>query len=364
MKLKDFKVEQWMNDYEHEAIYNMTDTCVKALTFQELMALEDVDLNSITLDYGHITGDARLKEEILSLYDTGSIENITTTQGCLQANELVMNTLLEPGDEVIACVPGYQQFYDLPKSIGCKVHLVHLREENGWLPALEDFSNVLSEKTKMVIINNPANPTGVDFGFYFLKCLAALCQPYHTYILCDEVYRGLNANEISISDVYTYGISTSSLSKVFSLAGLRLGWIKAHKSVIDQINVRRDYSMISTGPLVDELGYLALKHKDVLLDRSRKIVEENRRIIDDWLFENHDFSVILPNSGTVAFLRYDFDMKSEELALRLLYDKGIFFVPGSCFDVENHMRLSLAQDSEMLKKGLQELSAWVELNVK
>lgn len=95
MRLPDFKVEQWMNDYENDAIYNMTDTCVKSLTLQELLDLEDFDFSNLILDYGQITGDIELKKEILSLYEHGTIDNITTAQGCLQANELVMNTLLE-----------------------------------------------------------------------------------------------------------------------------------------------------------------------------------------------------------------------------------------------------------------------------
>ena len=67
MRLPDFKVEQWMNDYENDAIYNMTDTCVKALTLQALLDYEDFDFNELTLDYGKITGDVELKKEILSL---------------------------------------------------------------------------------------------------------------------------------------------------------------------------------------------------------------------------------------------------------------------------------------------------------
>ena len=99
----------------------------------------------------------------------------------------------------------------------------------------------------MIILNNPSNPTGTEYSNEFLNELIEICEPNDTYIFCDEVYRGLN-NEVSISDMYENGISTSSLSKVFSLAGLRLGWIKANEYVIHKINVRRDYSMISTGP--------------------------------------------------------------------------------------------------------------------
>lgn len=76
MRLPDFKVEQWMNDYENDAIYNMTDTCVKSLTLQELLDLEDFDFSNLILDYGQVTGDIELKKEILSLYKHGIIDNI------------------------------------------------------------------------------------------------------------------------------------------------------------------------------------------------------------------------------------------------------------------------------------------------
>ena len=358
MRLPDFKVEQWMNDYENDAIYNMTDTCVKALTLQELLDLEDFDFNELTLDYGQITGDVELKKEILSLYERGTIDNITTAQGCLQANELVMNTLLEKGDEVICVVPGYQQFVDIPKSIGCKVNLIEL-DERDWRVGVEKFRKILNSSTKMIILNNPSNPTGTEYSKDFMNLLIEACQSYGTYILCDEVYRGLN-QEVSISDIYENGISTSSLSKVFSLAGLRLGWIKANEYVIHQINVRRDYSMISTGPLVDKLGRIALKHKDELVLRAKSIISSNKNIVREWLKENPRFDCVLPNGGTVCFLKYYFDLKSETFAKLLLAEKGVFFVPGSCFDKEYYFRLGLAQDSKQFKAGLDELSNFVD----
>ena len=150
MRLPDFKVEQWMNDYEYDAIYNLTDTCVKALTLQELLDLESLDFKGLTLDYGQITGDIDLKKAILSLYKSGTIDNVTTAQGCLQANELVMNTLLEKEDEVITVVPGYQQFVDIPKSIGCKVHVIGLRERD-WQVDIESFEQYINSNTKMII---------------------------------------------------------------------------------------------------------------------------------------------------------------------------------------------------------------------
>lgn len=359
MILNDFKVEQWMNDHEKDAVYNLTDTCAINLTLDQLLELESLDFSKIVMDYGDITGDIELKKEILSLYTSGTIDQITTTHGCIQANELVMATLLEKGDHVITCIPGYQQFSDYPRSIGCTVSELMLDEEKGWMIGIQDFVNAIQDNTKMIILNNPNNPTGTLMKDEFLLKLVDLVKDKGIYILCDEVYRGYETNDVSsISDLYELGISTSSLSKLYGLAALRLGWIKANKEIIDQINVRRDYALISTGPLVDKLGAIALKHKEISLRKSYETVQKNKQIIISWLKENPKFSLVMPESGTVSFLKYSMPISSVELCMKLLKETGVFFVPGECFGIENHLRLGLAKESDLLMQGLNILSNW------
>lgn len=358
MRLRDFKVEQWMNDHEMQAVYNLTDTCASNLTLEDLLKLENINFSELVMDYGQITGDLRLKSEILKLYRSGNIDQITTCHGCIHANELVMNTLLEQGDHVIVCKPGYQQFVDIPLSIGCTVTEVALDEENNWLPKLDDFKDSIQANTKMIILNNPSNPTGTLLDDDYLNALIDLVKDQSIYILCDEVYRGYETDVSSISDLYELGISTSSLSKLYGLAALRMGWIKANEEIINQINVRRDYSLISTGPLLDELSIIALKHKDELIASSKADVETNKKYILKWIQANPSYSIVLPNSGTVSFLKYSMDIKSRDFCLKLLEETGIFFVPGECFGVENHLRLGLAKDPKMVKEGLELLSRW------
>ncbi|MDO4465784.1 MAG: aminotransferase class I/II-fold pyridoxal phosphate-dependent enzyme [Bacillota bacterium] len=363
MYLPDFKVEQWMTDYEQLAIFNLTDTCVDALSLQDLLDFQKVDCSSLSLDYGEICGDKELRKEILSLYSTGTIDNITCANGCLQANELVMHTLLSDKDHVITLAPGYQQFWDVPKSLGCEVSIITLQEKNNWMPTIEDFKDCFQENTKLIIINNPNNPTGTCLSQEFLEELIKLCRQKNIYILCDEVYRDPMVQTYSISDHYELGISTGSLSKMYALAGLRFGWVKANLELIHQINVRRDYSMISTGPLVDKLACIALSHKEEILTRSKYIIENNKKVLKDWLKENPHFTFVFPECGSVGFLKYDFSIPSKDFALRLLKEKGIFFVPGSCFDLESHFRLGLGRNEENFKNGLEQLSIWTKENM-
>lgn len=364
MKIPVFKTEQWMTEHEKNVMFNMTDTCVPSLSLKELTMMDDSRLlDDVILDYGEITGDTRLKEEILKMYKKGTIENITLDHGCLHADEIVMQTLLESGDKVVSFTPGYQQFTDYPKSIGCEVIEIPLIEENGWQPDLEMFKQAMKSEIKMIILNNPSNPTGTYLKGNALEQLITLAKKQETYILADEVYLDYR-DGVSISDLYEKGISTNSLSKMYGLAGIRLGWIKASKEVIDLINLRRDYSFISTGPLVDTLALVAFHHIDTLLDKGKKVIEENKKIISEFLKENTNFHLEVPEEGTVSFLQYDDDISSEELALGLLEKYSVFYVPGSCFGKENHLRLSFTHDPKKLKTGLELTAKYLnELNI-
>lgn len=359
MKIADFKVEQWMNAYEGKAVFNMTDTCVSPFTLEQLTAMDtDALLSNVTLDYGTITGDVRMKKELLKMYTTGTIDSITMAQGCLQANEMVLETLLDPGDHVLAYTPSYQQFTDYPKSLGCTVTELQLYEDEQWQPSIPALQKAMEQKVKLVILNNPNNPTGTVFAQEYLQELIALCRKQGTYVLCDEVYR--DPSLPSISDLYEKGIATSSLSKMFSLAGLRFGWIKGPQEVIDAINVRRDYSIISTGPLADTLALIALQHRKEILQRSHAIIDQNKQYLHAWLQQNPSFHIVMPDAGTVGFLKYDVKIPSVEFAKGILEQDGVFYVPGSCFDCEQHLRLGLTANAEQFQKGLQLTADYIQ----
>ena len=341
-----------MNAYEGKAVFNMTDTCVSPFTYEQLTTMDTQHLLSmVKLDYGTITGDVRVKKEILKMYSTGVIDQITLAQGCLQANEMVMETLLEPGDHVLVYTPSYQQFSEYPKSLGCIVTELELHEENQWQASIAALQNAFKENIDLVILNNPNNPTGTVFAPAYLSELFALCKKQGTYILCDEVYR--DPSLPSISDLYEKGIATSSLSKMFSLAGLRFGWIKGPQEIIDAVNVRRDYSIISTGPLADTLALIALQHASEILQRSRAIINQNKQFLRTWLLQNPSFHFIMPDVGTVGFLKYDAGIPSVEFAKGILQQYGVFYVPGSCFNCEQHLRLGLTANAKQFQKGLQ-----------
>ena len=158
MKIAAFKIEEWMNRYCPRAEYDLTTTCIAPLSINELPYSKEIF--NVKLGYGDIEGSLRLKTAIKSLYENQETENITVTHGAIGANQLVFLSLLEKGDEVVSIVPAYQQHYSIPESLGCRVKLYFLKEENKWLPDLEELDRVITSKTKLLCLNNPNNPTG------------------------------------------------------------------------------------------------------------------------------------------------------------------------------------------------------------
>lgn len=365
MKIDLFDVELWMTEHEKEYRYNLAETCVASMSIADLLEIngnqEEVMHNLLTtkLDYGPITGSLELKKQICKLYQTGNEDNIAIAQGCINANELVLISLLKPGDHLITVVPTYQQFYSFPESLGVSTTLIPLKEENSWLPDLEEFKQAINENTKMICLVNPNNPTSTKYSKEFLEKLIAIAKKQNIYIFCDEVYQGLGHDEVSISDLYSLGISTASLSKVTSFAGLRLGWIKADKKIIDLINDRRDYHIISTGYISDYLGSIVLKNYGQIIKRSNAMISANRQILIEWLKKEPLVDCVIPEAGTIAFLHYHLPIKSKELCVKLQQDTGVFFVPGACFDQEYHLRFGFANKTEDIKAGLQLFSNWL-----
>ena len=369
MYLKEFDVETWMTNHEQNCQYNLADTCVSDMSIHELESLiqKDLmgDLMHMRMDYGPITGSDSLKDAILSLYKTGTRGNIAVAHGAINANEHVMDTLLNKGDHIIALTPSYEQFYSYPASLGCDYDLVELDEDNNWEPVIEDFKKLIKPETKMFILNSPNNPTGTVIKQSLMEELIELARSHSIYILVDEIYRGMNNTLCdSISDMYELGIATASLSKVYSFAGLRLGWIKGPKELIDEINFRRDYTIISTGPWNDYLATVVLENKDLILNRSRHIILENKRILKEWLEKEDLVECVIPEDGTVCFLHYLFDMPSKELCEKLQNDTGVFFVPGMAFNKEYHLRFGFTSDSKIIKEGLEIFSSWIHSHMK
>ena len=370
MNIKPFKVEEWMNAYETGARFNIAETCVDSISLDKLFALTGESKEeflsqfcSRRLTYGDIEGAPLFKEGVCRLFKTIKPENVVTTHGASGANHHVFYSLINPGDRVISVMPTYQQLYSIPESYGADVQMLHLNNENHLLPDLDELRRLAIPGTKMICINNPNNPTGALISGETLREIVEIAKSVDAYILCDEIYRHLTQQDEwceSIVDLYEKGISVGSMSKVFSLAGLRQGWIVTHDmEVIKACLSHRDYNLVSCGMFDEAVSGIALRNTDKLLERSRAIVRENLSILDNWVRSEPHVYYTKPMAGTTALVYYDFDIPTYEFCEKMYHATGAFVTPGACFEQEHCMRIGYACDKQDLIDGLKAVSEFI-----
>jgi aspartate/methionine/tyrosine aminotransferase len=369
MDIRPFGVEMWMNEFETKCELNLAETCVESITLAELAEMAGMqdslwpELAAMKMTYGAIEGSERLRKAVAALYERQTPENILTTHGTIGANSLVHQTLVSRGDHVISVIPTYQQHYSIPESIGAEVELLHLRPEQDFLPDLDRLRDMVRPDTRLIAINNPNNPTGALMDRAYLEEIVAIARSVDAWLLCDEVYRGTDQQgdgmTAAVADLYEKGISTAGMSKAYSLAGLRLGWIAGPADMLHDVMIHRDYNTISVGMVDEFLAAIALENRDKILGRSRQITRKNLAILTEWIAEEPLISWVPPKSGTTALLRYDLPMNSRDFCVTLLQEEGVMLTPGSAMDMEGWLRIGYTNPTEDLKAGLKKLSAFL-----
>lgn len=181
------------------------------------------------LTYSHIGGSPELLSGIASLYsDVIGLENVIPMHGAIGANHHVIMVLIDLSDNMVSVMPTYQQHYSIPESIGAEVRILNLNLENHFLPDIGELRKLVDDNTKLITMNSPNNPSGSLIPKKVMERVIEVARSVDAYVLCDEVYRGIpedGSYMFSVADIYEKGFSVGSMSKSWSMAGVRLGWI-------------------------------------------------------------------------------------------------------------------------------------------
>ncbi|MDY9921184.1 MAG: aminotransferase class I/II-fold pyridoxal phosphate-dependent enzyme [Synergistota bacterium] len=369
MPIKDFKVEKWLNPRDAHCKYNLGASCVKAISLDELAALGGENKDELTkyffethLHYGAFFGLPRLLDAIASTYECAKPEMVLTFHGGTGANSAVLTGMLEKGDNVVAVMPNYQQHYSIPEALGIEVRPLRLEKEDGYKIDPERLDSLTDSKTKLITLTNPNNPTGAYMSAEELRKIIAIAEKNGSYILCDEIYRGL-ADEYmpSIVDLYEKGIATSSMSKIYSMAGTRVGWaVTRDKNAYDILENRRSYDSICNGVFDELISAIALENSDKMLARGRAVVRPNKKIVDEWIKMQPRLSVYGESFTTTMLVHYDYDIDEVELCTDIYEKTGVLLCHGDCFEEKKCFRLGFGfGDSELLQNGLDTLGGYL-----
>ncbi len=367
MKLRPFLMERWQSVYEHQVACNLSESGVHPMSLRELLAINDGTVETrlerlldTDLGYSQGNGSIELRERIAAIYPGAELDSVLVTHGGAEANFLATLRLLESGDEVVIMLPNYMQIHGLVPTWGGSITPWNLVEKNGWEADLGELERLVTDKTKLILITNPNNPTGRCFDSPFLDRLTAIAGKVGAWVLADEIYRGaeVDGNETpSVWGRYERVLVTSGLSKAYGLPGLRAGWVVSPD--IDFINTLwsyHDYSSICSSPLTMALAAFALepKNRSVILERTRGIIRGNLPIIDNWASRRPDrFSYRPPDAGAILYLRYHHAIGSTELAEKIRTEEGTLVVPGDHFGMESFLRLGFGSNEIELRDALQ-----------
>lgn len=370
MKLDEFVLENWLNPAANSPknkVY-LGGSCVLPMTVEELFevtgeSLDNFleDLKKMNLGYGFFAGTPRLREAVARLYKNVTAEDVVLVHGGTGANNTVVYTLIDPQDNVVSIMPNYQQYYSIPRSIGAEVREVDLKPEAGYKLDLDEVRKAVDNNTKAIMLTNPNNPTGALLEPEEMQDLVEIARSVDAWIVCDEMYRGLKREYMpSMADIYDKAIVTCSSSKIYSMAGTRCGWIicKDPETRWELFN-RRSYDSICGGVFDEWIFAIALEHADKIFERSRKIVEHNKAIIDKWL-EGHKYLHQYADAyGTTYLIHYDLDVDSVKFCDDLLDKKGVLICHGDCFYLPHTFRITLSH-AEELEKGLALIDEYID----
>ncbi len=359
MEIEIFELERIQSVWENRVEYNLTESGIHPFTLKELLSEAEMDdLLSLRLGYGQTNGSLELREAICGLYPGAGIDNVLVTNGSAEANFIAVWSHLEPGDELVLMLPNYMQIWGIARSFGVEVRPFHLREELRWGPDLEELKKLISPRTKMISVCNPNNPTGAVLSGEEMEDIVRLAAAAGAWIHADEVYRGaeLDGEETpSFYGLYDKVIVSAGLSKAYALPGLRLGWLVGPEEFIGKAWACHDYTSIASGILSNRVAALALQPemRRKILTRSRKYLNENLEALRRWVDRHAGlFSFVPPRAGGMAFLRYDMDINSTELATRLREEKSVFIIAGDYFGMDRYLRIGIGPEKEYLLAGL------------
>lgn len=367
MKIEPFEMERWQSTWEHKVDFNLSESGVHPLTVRELLEmpgdgpiLTTDDLLATGLGYAQGNGIESLRERISLIYPGSTIENILVTHGGAEANFLATLELIKPGEEVVIMLPNYMQVWGLVQGWGAEVKPWLMREENDWQPDPEELRGLVSEKTKLIVITNPNNPTGKVFRKPLLEAIVAAASKVGAWILADEIYRGAeNAGEETPGfwGMYDRLLITSGLSKAYGLPGLRIGWVASPDvNRIDTLWSYHDYSTICSSPLTEALATHALEpvRRQNILERTRGIIRNNLPLLLEWIDgEEGLFSHTKTEAGAIMWVRYHLEVDSLELAERVRVEKSALIEPGDHFGVDHYLRLGFGPEHSYLTEALE-----------
>lgn len=292
--------------------------------------------------------------------DVSPESEILVTQGGTQAILVGLTALLEEGDEVLIPTPAFVGYAGVATLLGARIVEVETVMEDGFTPTREALEKSMTDRTKVIVVNSPSNPTGSMYERHILEEVADFALEHDLYILSDEVYEkfvfdGEMVSMLSLGeDVKRHTLLVNSLSKTYAMTGWRIGYLIAPEEVISTAVRYQMYDGVCPSSIAQKAALAALEGpQDFVKSYTSEIkgrVEYAHRMLSSMSHVN----VVKPRGAFYIFPRIDIGMSSVELCKKVIEEERVAMVPGSAFGKggEDHVRISLAASMEIIERGL------------
>ena len=332
-------------------------------------------IDALKTKYTHYTsnfGFLELREAIAEKLDKENDfkvdpkNEIIVTCGAGVAIDLFMRTVLNPGDEVIVQDPGYFNYIYVSAFLDAKVVPLHVKEENEFSLKPEDLEEKITEKTKLLIINSPANPTGSVIPEKDLRKIADIAIENDLLVLTDEIYEKLIYDEkhfsiASIPEMKERCVLINGFSKAYAMTGWRVGYAAGNREIINKMGVIGAYTTICAPAVSQKAAISALKGNQECVEEMRKEYDKRRRYIVKRLNEI-GIPTVMPKGAFYAFPNISQYGNSEKVWKLFLEKANVSTTPGTAFGRygEGYLRFSYANSLENIEKALNNIEKVVK----
>ena len=360
---KPFALERYFAQHEFSVTYNLAASDCETITMQALLELASAQARSLwdnlSLGYTRAEGLTELREVIAGDYATGRPDDVLTVVP-VEGIYLCMRALVEAGDEVIVPWPSYQSLHEVAEASGASIKAwrpdLSLPVTSADFFSLETLRSLVSDKTRVIVVNFPHNPTGATISHARWTEILQIASEVGAYVLSDEMYRGLEHAGVAdrlraaYDSDYDRAISLCGLSKRHGLPGLRTGWVATrHKALMTQLKTLKDYTTICAPGPAEVLALIGMEAQDFLTERSLQTILHG---FDRWDGMVQAYPGLLrstrPKAGPIAFPKFTHpSMTVDAFAAELVEKLGLLVLPGSVYDVacEGHFRVGLGRTS-------------------
>lgn len=355
MKITRFATEHFFAKYEFTTPYQLCNSDCETLTVDELLKLAGVPLaefGKLSLGYTESPGNLPLRESIAAMYKGISADEVIFLGSPIEGIYLAARAILNPGDEVVVLCPAYDALINMFE------HVVGAENVRKWqfIPGnyqweldLEDLNQLITPRTKLVVVNFPHNPTGYLPTPQQLEQLINIVEQRNLTLFCDEMYFGLVHSGTqpipSAAELSPRAVVLSGLSKTYGLPGLRSGWlIVQDKNMREEIINWKFYTSICPPAPTEFLTAVALKVRQELRDRSLAQIKRNLTLADDFFDRWPElFTWRRPMAGSTALVGMNVP-SVEDFAVKMASEAGVLIQPATTLGWDDqHFRMGLGR---------------------